>query len=166
MDGQIYLLAYGLDGEGANAHAQFDFIVAHVRDAFTAPELPSWIPDIAPIFTQYGNLYPIMSQRLVDLSDPASVMANLKLLQLAFSLDIGDANYMPVTRDLSQAKRTAIQRWLRRLEVSTDPSFVGGARPPPARVPKATAEALAGPAPEPLGGKTTFANSLRASRRD
>ena len=37
----------------------------------------------------------------------------MELLQLAFSLDIGNPNSMPVTRDLSPRKRKAILEWLR-----------------------------------------------------
>jgi hypothetical protein len=166
LDGQIYLVAYGIDGEPANGHPQFDLIAVHARDPYTAPAKPSWIPDIAPIFTQYGNLYPIMSQRLVDLTDPESVKRNLKILQLAFSLDIADPNYMPVTRDLSAAKRTAIQRWLHRLATEGDPTFRGGPRPPSellAGGEAAAARLAAGPT-RPLGGKTAFAQSFRRSR--
>jgi len=46
-----------------------------------------------------GNLYPIMSQRLVDFSNPESVRSNLKILRLAFTLDIADPIYIPVTRE-------------------------------------------------------------------
>jgi hypothetical protein len=167
LDGQIYLISYAIGAEPPNAHPQFDYIIVHARDSFVAPAKPAWIPDIAPIFTQYGNLYPVMSQRLVDLSDPGSVKLNLKILQLAFSLDIEDPNYMPVTRDLSAGKRTAIQCWLARLEAEGDPTFVGG--------PRARNELIAGAelasarvaasATEPLGGKTSFARSLKLSRR-
>jgi hypothetical protein len=154
LDGQIYLIAYAIDGEPANAHPQFDFIVVHARDSYAVPVKPVWIPDIAPIFTQYGNLYPIMSQRLVDLSNPDSVKRNLKILQLAFSLDIADPNYMPVTRDLSAGKRAAIQRWLDRLEKEGDPTFVGG--------PRARSELLSGG--EAMAAKTNFARSLKRNR--
>jgi hypothetical protein len=124
------------------------------------------MPDIAPIFTQYGNLYPIMSQRLVDLSNPESVKHNLKILQLAFSLDIADPNYMPVTRDLSAGKRTAIQRWLDRLAKEGDTTFVGGprVRSELRAGAEAAAAKVAANATEPTGGKTTFARSLRLNR--
>jgi hypothetical protein len=167
LDGQIYLISYAINGEPTNAHPQYEFIIVHARDGYDAPAKPAWIPDIAPIFTQYGNLYPIMSQRLVDLSDPDSVKRNLKILQLAFSLDIDDPNYMPVTRDLSAGKRTAIQRWLARLEVEGDPTFVGGPRVRSELVAGAelAAARVAASATEPLGGKTTFARSLKLNRR-
>jgi hypothetical protein len=162
LDGQIYIIQYGVDGEAPNAHSQLEIIVVHARDSYAMPAKPAWIPHIAPIFTQYGNLYPIMSQRLVDLSNPESVKRNLKILQLAFSLDIADPNYMPVTRDLSTNKRLAIQRWLDRLEKEGDPTFVGG--------PRARSELIAGGeaaaakvvanAVEPLG-KMSFVQSLK-----
>jgi len=169
LDGQIYAIRYRLDVEASNAHAPYDLIVVHVRDSFDVPKNPAWMPDIAPIFTQYGNLYPIMSQRLVDLSDPESVLRNLKGLQLVFSLDIGDPNYMPVTRDLSKNKRIAIQRWLHRLAAEGDPTFVGGPR---SAVGGRTDDAQAGmtsTAPdtsEPAGGKTSFARSLKQGNRE
>jgi len=167
VDGQIYLIQYRIDAESPNAHPQLELIVVHARDSYTAPVKPAWIPDIAPIFTQYGNLYPIMSQRLVDLSDPQSVKRNLRILQLAFSLDIADPNYMPVTRDLSAGKRAAIQRWLARLQTDDDPTFVGAPRErvaSAATVQALTARVSAEP-PEQLGGKTTFELSLERSLR-
>ena len=72
--------------------------------------------------------------RFLDLSDLDSVKKNLRLLQLAFGLDPTDPNSMPVTRDLSKQKRTAIVSWL------ANP--VGGPTPPspPAAVFSATAK--------------------------
>lgn len=166
LEGQIYVIRYGIDGEPPNAHAENDAIVVHVRDAFDVPEKPAWMPHIASIFTQYGNLYPIMSQRLVDLSDPESVMRSLKILRLAFSLDITDPNYMPVTRDMSQNKRIAIQRWLERLATEGDPTFVGGPRVH-TTIATGTQSAIGGTAPdtsEPLGGKTSFTLSMMLGR--
>jgi hypothetical protein len=165
LDGQIYLIGYAIAGEPPNAHPQFDLIVVHARDSYAAPAKPAWIPDIAPIFTQYSNLYPIMSQRLVDLSNADSVKRNLKILQLAFSLDIDDPNYMPVTRDLSAGKRLAIQRWLERLGKEGDPTFVGRAPERSELIAGAEAAAsVAAAAPEPVDGKTAFARSLRRGR--
>jgi hypothetical protein len=53
-----------------------------------------------------------MSKHLVDLGDYDSVVAHLKILELAFSLPIEDPNHMPVTRDLSDAKRDMILKWM------------------------------------------------------
>ena len=66
---------------------------------------------IQPIFQQYANLYPLMGD-IVDLADYDSVCGLREMLLLAFELPITNPNSMPVTRDLSQAKRTAILSWL------------------------------------------------------
>lgn len=115
LDGQVYLLDYRLPGQGNAARQPFDFVVLHVRQAYDVPEQPTWA-DIEPILTQYGNLYPIMSKRLVRLSHRTSVAANRQLLELAFSRDLADPNHMPVTRDLSAGKRATILAWLRGLD--------------------------------------------------
>jgi hypothetical protein len=169
VDGQIYVINYKIDGEPATAHADMlEVIAVHARNAYAVPAKPAWMPDIAPIFTQYGNLYPIMSQRLVDLSNPEAVKRNLRILQLAFSLDIDDPNYMPVTRDLSAGKRAAIQRWLDRLGKEDDPTFVGGPRERSELIAGAEAAAAsvasAAAATEAPDGKTVFARSLKRSR--
>jgi hypothetical protein len=72
---------------------------------------PTWLGSIEPILRQYANLYPVM-ERFLDLGSYESVCENIRLLTLAFGLDPSDPNSMPVTRDLSAAKRAAILRWL------------------------------------------------------
>ena len=61
---------------------------------------------------QYSNLYPIMSKYLVDLSDPEAIKKKKDIVEFAFSRDIDDPIYMPVTRDLSENKRLTILKWL------------------------------------------------------
>src|SRR5205807_2617935 len=90
----------------------WNFISVLAFSPFQAPKAPTWFADIQPILTQYGNLYPIMSKHLVDLSDYESVVRHLKILRLAFSLPMEDPNHMPVTRDLSDAKRAMILQWM------------------------------------------------------
>jgi len=75
-------------------------------------EPPAWYDDIQPLFAQYAKLYPIMSKYVVDLSDYASVVARLSVLNLAFSLPEGNPNHMPVTRDLGSEDRRMILKWL------------------------------------------------------
>jgi hypothetical protein len=106
-----------------------------------------------------------MSQRLIDLTNPESVRRNLKILQLAFSLDMGDPNYMPVTRDLSESKRIAIQRWLHRLAVDGDPTFEVSDVAVAGRENRIETAHSDMDAVEPLGGKTSFARSLQSNRR-
>ena len=113
IDGQVYLIDYRLPGQSDTARQPFDFVIVHARDAVEPVEEPTW-NDIAPILAQYANLYPIMSKRLVNLADQVEVVRNRKILQLAFSLDISDPNYMPVTRDLSAGKTRLLLDFLSR----------------------------------------------------
>jgi hypothetical protein len=83
-----------------------------VRDAFDPPEVPSWETDLAPIFVQYGNLYPAMSRGLFNFADYSTVAAHARVLLFAFTRGIDDPNYMPVTRDLSSGKVAMITKWL------------------------------------------------------
>lgn len=168
IDGQIYNINYQLSGQSRQSFGPYETITLHLRDDYAVPDVPAWIDDIAPIFIQYGNLYPIMSRRLVNLNDPISVYAHRKLLALAFSLDIHDPNYMPVTRDLSEAKRQTIVKWLNALDSGADPAFlalVKDAQLPahPALTDAPTAPPTAAVA-EPAGGKSTFARSFARSR--
>ena len=130
LDGQIYLVSYSLDGQAAPQQHQFDLVAVHARDAFTAPVRPTWVDDIQPILTQYGNLYPIMSKRLVDLADYDAVHENAAILELAFSRAAGDPNHMPVTRDLSAGKQAMILAWLRERDGSGARRLRHGPRKP------------------------------------
>ncbi len=115
LDGQIYTLDYQLENVPPDAAAQgpfaFDVIYVHLRDHFEIPEKPVW-GDISEIMTQFGNLYPIMSKYVVDLKDPNAVITKKDILIFAFTRDINDPLYMPVTRDLSEGKRRTIVKWL------------------------------------------------------
>jgi hypothetical protein len=114
IDGQLYGIGYELAQRPAGSLDNFwNFISVLVFSPFHAPAKPEWFADIQPILTQYGNLYPIMSRHLVDLGDYASVVAHRNILELAFSLPTEDPNHMPVTRDMSDAKRHMILTWLR-----------------------------------------------------
>ena len=113
IDGQLYGIAYQLKSQPAQTISSFwNFISVLAFSPFQTPKAPTWFADIRPVLTQYGNLYPIMSKHLVDLSDYGSVVRHLKILRLAFSLPIEDPNHMPVTRDLSEAKRDMILGWI------------------------------------------------------
>ncbi len=113
IDGQVYQVLYQLTGQPSSQQHFFDCIIALLFDAYQIPEQPTWIDHIKPIFQQYSNLYPIMSKKLVDLGNYESVKEHRTILELAFSLDPSDPNYMPVTRDLSAPKRETILKWLR-----------------------------------------------------
>jgi len=114
IDGQVYGVSYSL-AASANAATPyqdpFDFVSVLLWGGFEAPDAPTWWGDIYPILVQYADLYPVMKP-IVDLSDYASVVRNKRGLSSAMSLPPTNSNYMPVTRDLSPAKRATILKWL------------------------------------------------------
>lgn len=121
------------------------------------PTTPTWYGDIQPLFTQYGNLYPIMGRYVVNLSDYASVVSHRKALLLAFSLPPEDANHMPVTRDLSEGDRTTILNWLSSAGADGLPSLGQPAGQPVVSAPAAIdplADATPELLPEQAAGKT------------
>ena len=151
IDGQVYLVDYRLGGRQENAvRHPFDCIAVHVRDHFDPPKNPSW-EHVGPILTRYARLYPVM-KTLVDLADPGDIARHKQRLLLALELDLSDPNFMPVTRDLSDAKRKTIVRWLKQLR-PTDPT--------PAPAGPAPAEAVVEPtASADPGSKTRFADTF------
>jgi len=113
IDGQLYGIGYQLGDPAAQTPTnQWDFISVLAFSPTDVPAQPTWCGQIEPIFQQYGNLYPIMSKHLVDLGNYDSVVEHRRILRLAFSLPRADPNHMPVTRDLSDAKRDMILDWL------------------------------------------------------
>ena len=72
-----------------------------------------WDTHVKPIFIQYQNLYPSMSD-ILKLGDYDDVThpGNVRLLNLSMALDINHPSHMPVTRDLSPTKRDMILEWL------------------------------------------------------
>jgi Ferritin-like len=111
IDGQVYGVAYSWDGDPAPA--QGNVLNALVWGAYEAPAKPTWVADVQPILQQYANLYPAMRD-VLDLADYDDVVRHSRALQLAMgSMKPEDANYMPVTRDLSPAKRDMIVGWLK-----------------------------------------------------
>jgi hypothetical protein len=112
IDGQVYGLRPAFTDQALNTGPVNDsnFISFLVWSGFTPGNPVTW-HDLAPTMQQYANLYPVMN-RFLDLGNYDSVIANAGLLQLAFGLNEADPNAMPVTRDLSPAKRKAILAWL------------------------------------------------------
>jgi hypothetical protein len=72
---------------------------------------PTWA-DVGPILNQYAVLYPGMTQRL-DLSSYQAVSGSSAIVLETISLPIEDPAHMPVTRDLSAARRAMIQTWIK-----------------------------------------------------
>jgi hypothetical protein len=163
IDGQVYFVGYTLNG--ADAPNPSDFLSVLVWDAFTPDEPPTWYGSMRPIFQQYANLYPVMKQ-YVDLADYNDVSANRGALIAVLNLPQTNAHYMPVTRDLSEAKRAAMVRWLTNVGADGKP-LLGTAPPAPAARAPAAAPAVpvADPTEGPLGSKALAAAAL-GRRRD
>jgi hypothetical protein len=112
IDGQVYGVRPALADQPPDYPTDpWNFVSLHVFGNFVPDDPITWWGSLQPIFQQYANLYPVMALFL-DLSDYDSVCENQELLRLAFGLDAHDPNSMPVTRDLSRSKRTAILSWL------------------------------------------------------
>jgi hypothetical protein len=122
IDGQIYWIDYDTEGNSSNDPAipgsNAMSITAHLRDDFAIPENPVW-SDIAPTMIQFANLYPIMSKYFINFADPNALIAKKEILKFAFTRDINDPIYMPVTRDLSENKRLTILKWLNNPVIDT-----------------------------------------------
>jgi hypothetical protein len=125
IDGQVYgvrpmlqdtippPLAYPFNGT--------EFISILSWSEFKIATTPTW-QDLKATFQQYANLYPVMD-RFLNLADYESVCERRSLLLLAFGLPVDDPNSMPVTRDLSPARRAAILKWLQHLGADGKPLF-------------------------------------------
>ena len=130
-----------------------DFVSILFWSAYKSANPPTW-QSLQPIFQQYANLYPVMDT-FVNLADYDSVCRHRAMMLLAFGLPVADPNSMPVTRDLSPAKRAAILRWLQATDSDGKP-LRGTAAPADAAAPGTVAatSAEAGPPSVPArGGK-------------
>jgi hypothetical protein len=174
LDGQIYWIQYTLTNVPDLVQYSFDLVIVHLRNAYPKPHQPTWLQDIAPLLTQYGNLYPVMNERIVDLTDYESVKGARAILSLAFSLAISDPNHMPVTRDLSAAKRDTILHWLNEKDAQGNyilrhgtPKAAAAAKAQPRAIPEARqalpSAAAANLAGDDVGGKTDFLRTLPTS---
>ena len=118
IDGQLYNFWYAVgphckspdDGKLFLYKAVLSFLAFSTVE-YTAPY--TWVDDVKPIFDQVHHLHYIM-RTILDLSNFTEVTLphNIELLKHAFSRDITDPNYMPVTRDLSPTKLQMIMIWL------------------------------------------------------
>ncbi len=167
IDGQVYGVRCQLAQSDPNAGGYFDaydFISVLVWTDFVIPQEPTWQDHVGPILTQYKKLYPVMAG-FVNLGDYASVVAHKAQMQDVFTRPQEDAHYMPVTRDLSSAKRQMILNWFKTTGNAGQPNL-GGREV--ASVPAAAA-AVAAREAEPegdlvaqLGGKSAALQSRRA----
>lgn len=72
---------------------------------------PSWEPHIQPIMRMYARLFPGMKS-ILDISDLATVEANVAVLKDRFERLRTNPGFMPVSRDLSPATVDMVVRFL------------------------------------------------------
>lgn len=110
IDGQIYFYLYGLSSEDLDDNDKS--VRIHVYNNYTYSGAPDWITHVYPIFKQYANLFPVMTEYFLDLGNYDEVVKAKELIEMSMKLPESHPNYMPVTRDLSQAKKQMILKWL------------------------------------------------------
>jgi len=170
LKGQLYGIAYQLaaqpSGYVSNPLNYVSILTFSKKDV---PEHPTWYADIQYLFTQYGNLYPIMGRYVVNLADYAAVVSRIQILTLAFSLPMGDANHMPVTRDLGPGDRATILKWLNTKGPDGLPPLGTPSQSPnvadPAVVDTQAADSLPKLLPEQGAGKTAVILQLERRRK-
>lgn len=91
-----------------------DFFSVLVWTDYKVTGEPNWNEHIERILGQYGTLYPVMKNQPggVDLAAYNSVVSKKAPIKQLMGLSVLDPAHMPVTRDLSPAKRDAILAWL------------------------------------------------------
>ena len=122
IDGQIYPFIYSVDTQNKNCEHLCEnnvfkllnsLIVILAWDHYTIKGTePTWLEDVYPIFQQYANLYPVMTDNFIDLGNYYDVLKYRKAIKMSLELPLSHPNHMPVTRDLSMSKRQAIVEWL------------------------------------------------------
>ena len=122
FDGQIYPFVYSVENRHKNCKKMCEngafellnsLIVILAWDHYTIKgNEPTWLDDVYPIFKQYANLYPVMTDNFVDLGNYDDVINYRKAIKMSLELPMSHPNHMPVTRDLSKSKRNVIVEWL------------------------------------------------------
>lgn len=122
IDGQLYPFFYSVEGQTSNCSSVCSnnplmllnsvFVVLVWDNYRRKGENATWLDDVYPIFKQYANLYPVMTENFVDLGNYYEVKEHLKAINMSLSLPMSHSNHMPVTRDLSASKRKVIIEWL------------------------------------------------------
>ena len=114
IDGQLYGFCYGLTGSRPpNPSSHDNVIVIMLYNGYKDEPSPTWLDNIFPIFKQYAELYPVMTENFVDLGNYYEVKERKFPILESLALPMSHPNHMPVTRDLSDAKRKVILKWLR-----------------------------------------------------
>ena len=114
IDGQLYSYCYSVkDSRRPYPFSRDNVILVRLYDAYEDVKFPTWLDHIFPIFKEYADLYPVMKDNFVDLGNYYDVKEKKISIEKTLDLDFSHPNYMPVTRDLSDAKRKVILKWLK-----------------------------------------------------
>lgn len=159
VDGLVYAIVCGIKESSTDPQVALNsdgnFISVLAFDSAPVLAAPAW-DDVRKIFKQYADLYPRPhgpdpyapfdglppSRPVVNLDDYDEVARFARRILKALELPIEDPNHMPVTRDLSGAKRKLLLNWLRNVGADGKPKKSGA----PAMVAPMVAQATASPA--------------------
>jgi hypothetical protein len=142
VDGLVYAIVCSVQESPTDPdvalNSDGNFISVLIFDSVPVLAAPGW-DDVRPIFKQYADLYPRPhgpdpyapfeglppSHPVVNLEDYEEVVRFARRIRKALELPIEDPNHMPVTRDLSGAKRKLLLNWLRNLGADGKPKKGG-----------------------------------------
>ena len=122
IDGQLYPFIYSIENQSKNCENMCEkdpfkllnslIVILAFNQYDVKGNEPTWLDDVYPIFKQYANLYPVMTDNFVDLGNYYDVLNHRKAIKMSLELPMSHPNHMPVTRDLSTSKRKVIMEWL------------------------------------------------------
>ncbi len=122
IDGQLYPFIYSIENQSKNCKDMCEnsslkllnlLIVILAWDNYIIKGTePTWLDDVYPIFKQYANLYPVMTDNSLNLGNYCTVLNHREAIKMGLELPLSHPSHMPVTRDLSMSKRKVILEWL------------------------------------------------------
>ncbi|HEY3499188.1 MAG TPA: hypothetical protein VGK73_31070, partial [Polyangiaceae bacterium] len=119
LDSVVYYIGAKAPGtvsdNGKWGAAGGQFVSVLLWRKYVAPANPTWENDVGPLLANFARVYPGMRDKL-DLSNRETVVSARDAMIGHLSQDRLDPAYMPVTRELSDAKIRMILSWLRAQE--------------------------------------------------
>ncbi len=109
IDGQVYGISFSWPLQSMpNPNIAMS---VHIYDKVAVPAAPTWENDVEPILLPYNDLYPFMAN-MIALDNEQAVTQNKADIEMRMQLPLTDPRYMPVTRDISDAKKQIVLKWL------------------------------------------------------
>lgn len=108
IDGDVSKIYYKVSSQSFKNESAIHVLV---WDKYHIDSAPTWQSHVDPIFKLQATLYPAMRE-FINLDEMDDVIENRRLITMCMSLPVDHPNFMPVTRDLSNAKRRMILEWL------------------------------------------------------